>query len=418
MNIHELRAASYKAAQDIMQGAKAGGRQLTSSEQDEVREHIKDVKKYDEKIAQMKQGEDLMGEITNLGGGTKDGGEQGNEHRDSGQAKTLGEHFVQHASKRLAEIRGVKGASVAAPEFKAATDTQTVGTGSVYQMPGILTDLDRTVVRAVRPRLIVADLLGAGTISGNAITYFIEGLVEGSFTTVAEAGTKPQLHVTEPTTATDTLKKIAGFIKLSDEMMEDLAFVVSEINGRLLYELARFEEAQLLSGDGAGSNVLGLLNRPGLQTEAHGTAASGDTVADTLFRAMTKVSTGSGLDADGIVINPLDYQTLRLARDGNQQYYGGGYFQGQYGNGGVQENPPIWGLRTVVSPAVAQGTALVGAFAQAATVYRKGGVRVESTNSHASDFTSNLVTTRAEERIALAVRRPAGVVNVNLVPAV
>ena len=58
------------------------------------------------------------------------------------------------------------------------------------------------------------------------------------------------------------------------------------------------------------------------------------------------------------------------------------------------------------------GTALVANFSQAATVYRKGGVRVESTNSHASDFTSNLVTIRAEERVALAVRQPLALVKV------
>src|SRR5690625_7779177 len=71
------------------------------------------------------------------------------------------------------------------------------------------------------------------------------------------------------------------------------------------------------------------------------------------------------------------------------------------------ENPPVWGLRTVVTPAVDAGVAIVGNFAQGGTVYRKGGVRVESTNAHADDFTNNLVTTRIEERIALAVRRPA-----------
>ena len=54
------------------------------------------------------------------------------------------------------------------------------------------------------------------------------------------------------------------------------------------------------------------------------------------------------------------------------------------------------------------GTALVGAFSMATTLYRKGGVRVEATNSNATDFTSNLVTIRAEERIALAVRQPLG----------
>jgi hypothetical protein len=42
------------------------------------------------------------------------------------------------------------------------------------------------------------------------------------------------------------------------------------------------------------------------------------------------------------------------------------------------------------------------------------GVRVESTNSHASDFTSNLVVVRAEVRRALAVRQPLGICKVTL----
>ena len=57
----------------------------------------------------------------------------------------------------------------------------------------------------------------------------------------------------------------------------------------------------------------------------------------------------------------------------------------------------------------------VGAFRAAATVYRKGGVRVESTNSDLGKFTKDIVTTRIEERIALAVRVPSAVVKVTLV---
>jgi len=275
----------------------------------------------------------------------------------------------------------------------------------------VLTQYDRTVVQGVRTRLVVADLLGSGTISGNAISYFVEGALEGAFATVAEAGAKPQLHVVDPTAVTDSLKKIAGFIKFTDEMVEDLDFYVSEINGRLLYELARIEEQQLLNGAGTGSTVQGILLRSGIQTETGATIADN---ADAVFRAMTKVGTGSSLDADGVVIHPTDYQTFRLKKDGNNQYYGGGFFAAEYGNGTLTAQPPLWGLRTVVTPAITAGTVLVGAFAQAATVYRKGGVRVESTNSHASDFTSNLITTRAEERIALAVRVPAGFVKLTL----
>jgi HK97 family phage major capsid protein len=415
MSIMLKRAAALKAAQELIDGAKAGQRDLTPDEEAEVKAFHEEIQGYDAEIQRVNGQKSLIDGIAAMAqDGAKDGqGDRRQEGVQSDAAKSIGEHFVKHAGKRLAEIKGTSGAAAAAPEFKAATDTQ-VTTGSA--LTPVLTQVDRTIIQGNRIRLTIADLLGQGTLSGNAISYFVEGALEGAFTTVAETGAKPQLHVADPTTVTDTLKKLAGFIKLSDEMVEDLDFLVSEINIRLLYELARTEEVQLLQGDGAGSNLRGLLNRSGIQTEVRGSTAAGDNMQDTLFRAMTKVQTGSGLDADGIVINPLDYQSLRLSRDANGQYFGGGFFSGQYGNGAIMENPPIWGLRTVVTPAIAQGTALVGAFGQAATVYRKGGVRVESTNSHANDFTSNLITIRAEERLALAVRRPAGLVKVTVTP--
>lgn len=121
------------------------------------------------------------------------------------------------------------------------------------------------------------------------------------------------MHYVNPTAVVDALKKIAGFIKLTDEFLEDAPFLKSEIDGRLLYDLAWFEEQQLLNGNGTGQNVLGLLNRSGIQTET-GTSLAGN--PDSIFRAITKVSTASGLRADGVVINPTDYQALRLAKDG------------------------------------------------------------------------------------------------------
>ena len=414
MSIKLKRAAALKAAQEIITNATSGSRELTADEEAEVKAFHEEIKGYDAEIARVAGQKSLTDSIAAMAAeGVKDGDDARQRGTEPEGAKSIGDHFVKHAATRLKEIKGQSGAAAAAPEFKAATVTQvTTGSG----LTPVLTQVDRTIIQGNRIRLTIADLLGQGTLSGNAISYFVEGALEGAFTTVAETGAKPQLHVADPTTVTDTLKKLAGFIKLSDEMIEDLDFLVSEINIRLLYELARTEEVQLLQGDGTGSNLRGLLNRSGIQTEVRGSTAAGDNMADTIFRAMTKVQTGSGLDADGLVINPLDYQNLRLSRDANGQYFGGGFFTGQYGVGGIMEQPPVWGLRTVVTPAIAQGTALVGAFSQAATVYRKGGVRVESTNSHANDFTSNLVTVRAEERLALAVRRPSGLVKVTVTP--
>jgi HK97 family phage major capsid protein len=316
-------------------------------------------------------------------------------------ARSLGEHVVKAVGDNMRAARGQKGFSVSAPEFKAATDAQTIPT----VVAPALTTIDTNIVIGTRRRLTVADLLGSETISGNALTYFVEGALEGDFATVAELGKKPQLHFGDPTPVTEALAKIAGFLKESDEILEDVPWLISAINNRLLYQLGLVEENQLLSGSGTGGNIRGLLNRSGVQVVA---AANRTDNADALFRAITAVGLNGGIEADGLVINPADYQTLRLAKDANNQYYGGGFFAGEYGQGGIVQQPPVWGLRTVVTPAIAAGTALVGAYGQAASVIRKGGVRVETTNSDVDDFEYNRVTVRAEERLALAVRRPAG----------
>ena len=120
-----------------------------------------------------------------------------------------------------------------------------------------------------------------------------------------------------------------------------------------------------------------------------------------------QVQNDTGFAPDALVINPADYKNLRIARDQNGQYYGGGYFYGPYGNGGFGAQPDVWGLRTVVTPAVAQGAAIVGAFKLGASIVQKNtGVTVEIANQNEDDFIKNLVTILIEQRLALAVRRP------------
>jgi HK97 family phage major capsid protein len=66
-----------------------------------------------------------------------------------------------------------------------------------------------------------------------------------------------------------------------------------------------------------------------------------------------------------------------------------------------------WGVPVVVSTAVGAGTALVGAFREAARIYRRGGLTVEASNAHRDYFQKNLVALRAEERLASAIYRPS-----------
>lgn len=409
MNLHQMRAAALKAAQTIFDDANSAGRVMTAEEQQKFDGHIQEVKQLDNQIAAAKAAEQSLAGLTEPDGNPV---VKGPNAAPQEGAKTIGQVAVKqigdHIKSKSPGTYQTEWIGEQPDGVKANTDT--INTGGY---PDLVTQIDRTIVGAVRQRPTISDLLGQGTLSGSAIAYFVEGALEGAFTTVAEGGAKPQLSVANPTKVIDSLKEIAGFIKITDDMAEDLQFVVSEIDGRLRHQLLLTEEAQLLSGNGTGSNLLGILNRSGIQTETM--AGTGDFAQDAIYRALAKVETGSGLSADGIVINPADYQALRLSKDSNGQYYGGGYFAGPYGNGGLIWQPPLWGIPTVVTSAVPAKTVLVGNFQVAATQYSKGGVRVESTNSHDTDFTNDLITIRMRKRVGLAVRIPTGFVKVTLV---
>jgi len=128
---------------------------------------------------------------------------------------------------------------------------------------------------------------------------------------------------------------------------------------------------------------------------------------DAFLDAINKIRTVGQFEPDGIVLHPNDFNTFRKLKDGNGQYYGGGPFAyGPYGNGGVLMQPPIWGLPVVVTTAIAEGTALVGAFKLGAQIFDREGLRVESTNTDGEDWRYNRVAVRLEERLALAVYRP------------
>jgi HK97 family phage major capsid protein len=107
-------------------------------------------------------------------------------------------------------------------------------------------------------------------------------------------------------------------------------------------------------------------------------------------------------------MHPTDYQDIRLLADAAGQFFGGGPFIRAYGNStSIDANGLItgatytlWGKPVYVTSAIGgAGTAIVGT-REGAQVWSRGGLRVESTNSHSSNFISDITAIRAERRLA------------------
>lgn len=314
------------------------------------------------------------------------------EVSSKGYDKTVGD-----AAARLVKEAGFHNGMrlhITTPEMKTLQNTDPVSGWTE-------TEQTHRVIELPHRNLVFADLFGSESLTGTSTAkeIIVEKPTAGDFDVVAEGGKKPQISW-EYEKKTVSIEKIAGFIKLTDEFVEDAAYLVSVINGRLAHKLAIKEENELVSA---------LLGTSGLQTLEYDTTDDKG-MAEAVLKAQTLITNNTDYKADAVVLNPADYEALRLTKDSNGQYYGGGFFTGEYNNGDIQNSPNLWGLRTLVSPAVAQGTVIVGDFKTAAAVLRKGGVRVDMTNSNEDDFIHNLVLTRMEERVGLAVYVPAAFV--------
>lgn len=218
MNLNQKRAAALAKAQAIV--SEADGADLTDAKSAELDALVKEIEGLDEQIEKAERDSSLLDSVKSLGvkAGVTDAG------TGPVAAKSIGEHFVKSLGDNFAERveKGVK--TFSAPEFipsKAATDVQSTPGGTQYALDQLV-DVDLSIQRAKRERLVVADLIGKAPINGTSIRYYLEGEFEGDFTTVAEGALKPQVHVTEPTPVEDSVKKIAAWIGFTDEILEDM----------------------------------------------------------------------------------------------------------------------------------------------------------------------------------------------------
>ncbi|MGJ7497470.1 phage major capsid protein [Variovorax sp. RT4R15] len=243
--------------------------------------------------------------------------------------------------------------------------------------------------------LSIRDLLPSVPVSTNMVNSLRELSWTNDAAEVSQGAAKPESDLTFEAYNVP-ITTVAHWIKVSKQLMEDAPAVMARIDGRLRDGLAQRIDLQLLNGNGTSPNISGI-------TDSGNFTAYTSTSTDNLVDAINKAKYllwANGYTPDAVIVNPADWGALERTKLTDGAY--------MYGAPGVAAGMNPFGLRIVLSTNMAAGYFAVGAFNRSTTVYNRTGAVVEM-GYVGSDFTNNLVTIRAEERLGLGVELPGGI---------
>ncbi len=160
----------------------------------------------------------------------------------------------------------------------------------------------------------------------------------------AEAAVYPEatLALTEKS---QSVQKIAVFLPVTDEQLEDEEQAEGYVNDRLAFMLQQRLDLQVLRGDGSAPNLLGTNNVTGIQTQAKGT----DPTPDAFYKLFRKIRSDGFAEPSVVFVHPNDWESIRLLRTAD-----GVYIWGSPSEPGTER---IWGVRVVQTTAAAQNAA-------------------------------------------------------------
>lgn len=312
--------------------------------------------------------------------------------------RSVGQQFVE--SEQYKEHRG---AHVDPHEVRALLDFADTGSTAAFQWAPVATPTPPNAGQMRQAKLFVRDLLTVQQTGLATVPYIREltpATTETGATSVAEGAAKAEVSSKFERDDAPT-RKIAAWIPITEEIVEDAPTLMGYINNRLAYMLKLTEQAQILNGNGVSPNLKGIRNYTGgsnmnLQTQS---AVSGDYPA-TVGLSIAKIENVDG-DADGIVWHPTDFWTMLTTRHSNGL---DGGFGGALPYAGAPNG--IWGLANVRTRSMTAGKALVGAWRFGATLHDRMQTNIRTTDSHSDYFIYNKLVVLAEERVALEVDRP------------
>jgi HK97 family phage major capsid protein len=288
--------------------------------------------------------------------------------KNNEQSRTsIPDQLSQSLSKKSEEIKGLKGKKGSSVEFTLDTKAAAMTTANITDRQMLGSTLIAGATDIARRRPFMMDLVSVRGNSSGKINWIDKRNPDGTTGGTAEGVLKNQIDFDLVEVST-TLKKRTNFIKVSEEMLEDIDFIQSEIQNELLVLLALDLDAQILNGNGIGTNLNGINN-------------------DVVKVAATQVISANFMP-NYLLINPIDKASMELSKTIDGEYTTPSFV--------TADGSQIAGLRVIENNGIAAGEYLVMDSTKCAT-YLKNGIRIEM-GRDSDDFSKNMWTIIAEVR--------------------
>lgn len=275
---------------------------------------------------------------------------------------------------------------------KAAITSDLASAGEI-----IVPDRQPGIVTPPNQQLRIRNLLSWGRTTSNSVEFVRETGFTNNAGPVGEnpSGGKPQSNLVFEEDAAKVVT-IAHFIRATKQVLADVPMLQSYVNTRLTYGLKLVEDRQLLKGSGVGINLNGIYTQATAYANP-GITVQNETAIDRLRLALLQAELAE-YDADGIVLNPIEWAAIELQKTTTNEYL--------FSNPRFVTQAGLWGRPVVTTKALDATEFLVGSFQQGAQGWDREDVNLVIALQDADNVTKNMVTLLVEERLALTVYRP------------
>ena len=318
----------------------------------------------------------------------------------NGQVKT----FHNYIGEQLTKHKDMLKTNAKSRSFEFEVDEKAVGnmssagnlTGSYFVTPQVVPGVILQPYEEVHLRNVIP----TGSINSNVLRYVQDRGGEGGPGMVAEGGTKPQMD-RDLAILDRTVRKIATYLRVPEEMMEDIPFLQSFLSNVAQQEVMLLEDEQILYGDNTGNNLSGFIEN---KTDFSGTGLGVEdpNEFDVLRAARTQARLLHRYPSIALV-NPADYYKMESTKDstGNYMLMGGG--------NGINPGRNVSGL-TVIDHTAVEADDFFVIDPRAAQIFDRTGLSIRFYDQDQDNAIKNLVTIVVEKRLVLAVYYTTGII--------